>query len=531
MAQPNLKAKIKLLLRNIDLFGVEPKLQMKNSSKYNSVLGGFVSIFFYLITFLSILYFGQEIVFKEVPYDVKIQQYDKDPRRYNLTMNKFNFFVGVGDSNFNFYKDASIYTLSGEFEVIHNLIDKSGNLNRTSVLIPLRFEDCNIEKHFSNFRTLFVDIDLSRYSCLIPEDMEKLYLIGSNGNLVYSRVNFYVSSCQNVTGNCRSQDVLTSYLKSAYFKINFVDTIFDPRKYDHPESYISRDIYSTMSTTYSKSLNLYFNNVDMVTDSGIVLESFDMKSYLKLEKKEENLEIGKKEPFFKSSLMLSNIREVVQRKYMKAQDFISHIGGLVKGIITVLEFLLMTYTNTKYFTFLINESYTFTTENQENGAQTRNMSKMNKSMSIIENNFLKKSSTMETLKNFQKSKKKLQMSLCQTLNFAFCKRCHPTSQSRLFLEGKDKIRDNINIIRVIKLCDEMELLKNILFDYKERPLIEFLNENRRLESVAIRQTDVDEVVENYSTISHFDNKPVMSNLKSVIDMRFGFVTGNTSHLN
>jgi hypothetical protein len=533
MSPSNFKTKAKLCLRSIDLFGVEPKLQMMNSSKYNSLLGGFVSILFYLITFLSILYFGQEIVLKESPNVISMQEKDTNSRRYNLTLDKFNFLVGISDMSFNYFQDDSIYKLSAEFELAE------GPMHRviSSQFIPLRFENCDIDKHFSYFKESFEKINLNSTRCLIPEDSASIYLQGNIDDNFHTKINFYITACKNETSDgiiCKSQSVIDNTMKMAYFSIHYIDTIFNPKHYDEPEKYIRKDYFTSITNLYSKNIDFYFNNIDYITDSGLITEAFNLKKFLGFEKATETV-LSKKDSFLTTSFMLSDIRKITQRKYMKAQDFISHIGGFIKGIMVMLQFILHTYTNTKYFTFLINESFVFSEESLENGGgqaannntnNNKSVQKLqNKSTFIIENNFVNERTgqeNLEILKRFQNSKKKIQVSLLRTLSLAFCRRCKHIPYLKFFDKGKEKIRNNINIVRLINLSEEIEILKEIFFDEKSRGLIDFMMENRKLNLVGKKMAaNLEEVNKYYNDVSCIDAQNYIShNLKDVFDKTF-----------
>ena len=78
-------------LKLIDMFGVKPRLLYKNSTKYKTSLGGFLSIIVGIAFGLAFYAFGKDIFEKELPTTIFSNDYYISPERFNLTQDNFNF--------------------------------------------------------------------------------------------------------------------------------------------------------------------------------------------------------------------------------------------------------------------------------------------------------------------------------------------------------------------------------------------------------------------------------------------------------
>jgi hypothetical protein len=520
------KDRIKNFLLNMDIFGVEPKLNMQHSDKHNSTIGGFVSLAFLTTTILGILYFGQELVYKKEPSVIQKTAYDDNLERYNLTLDKFNFFVGISDGK-DYFNDPSVYKIDAELaHYYRNSSDAEYSLTTTA----LKTESCQLQKHFFNFNDLYANNTLlPNFQCLNNDEFTNLYLQSHVGESEYALIRLKVIACANSTASskCQSKDLIEQRLRDSYVYINFIDTVFNPKDFNTPQSYINRDITTKSSDKYLKQLSITFSNIDYITDSGILIESLLYNTHLKFDNSNELLYVRDEQaPYFIVEFKLSNIRYSIFRKYLKIQKFLSEIGGLIKGLMSILQMALILFSKTSYFTYLINDIYVYT-EKAPHEIEEKSMNPL-KNKTIVENNFVGPTgrltyiaNNIESIKKFQKMKKKINLTWCEYLKTSiFGKCCKFTTSGVKFLKiGKEKIRSNMSIVRIIKLCDEFELLKDVIFDFNGRLLLNYISENKRLQKARILNNEIDagDVLLSYGCLT---DSTLNNNLKLMFDLNF-----------
>jgi hypothetical protein len=258
------------VVKYIDLFGVEPRINIQQKAKYNTVLGGVISIFIYITIILGFVYFGQELVVKRNPTVIVSNQYDVEPQRFNLTKDKFNFVLQIQDGNSYAYVDYSIFTVKVRCKTTTRTVDANGEPSYTYNTLYPRLEICNMARHFPNFVEQFAGQELSNSMCIHPDDSDSLSIQGVWGSAKYTAVIMDIYPCTNGTTPgivCKPQDEIDKKLSGGFLSVNVIDTIFDPVKFEKPYQYIGRaDFFTSLSKNFFKLYTLYFKNIDYETD-------------------------------------------------------------------------------------------------------------------------------------------------------------------------------------------------------------------------------------------------------------------------
>ena len=112
----------------LDIIGTKPKMKVGTDSRHTSLLGGILCFFLYILMFMGLLYFGRDLVEKNDPITSMSTDYDVTPRRFNLTNDVFDFWVGLEDSSYDYYIDPTIYNIHTTLAIKLTTVDKDGTL-------------------------------------------------------------------------------------------------------------------------------------------------------------------------------------------------------------------------------------------------------------------------------------------------------------------------------------------------------------------------------------------------------------------
>jgi hypothetical protein len=537
------------LFKFIDLFGTEPKIKIQNNEKYNTAFGGVISIFFCITVLMGFIYFGQELIIRANPTVIVTNQFDIEPQRFNLTRNMFNYVFGIQDKDSQYYLDFGIFGIRTKMDIITHTVDDKGVANFNFDHVYLNVEKCDIDKHFPYFADQFADLDLANSLCFKPEDAEKLYIEGMWGSSHYTAISVEVVQCVNQTvpyvqkaAVCKSQAEIDEKLGGGFFSIYVTDTIFDPTNYTHPENHIVRNYYTSLSKNFFKLYELYFKNIDYVTDSGFLLEDKESKRYLMLDRPNEIFDFRDTDNFFSFLLRTSNNRDIYTRKYVKVQDILANMGGLIKGIMIAIQILFFLFQRTNYYFFLIEKLYTsYGTPGVSREAavalQLPNISNSKIDAGLI-NNFISENKTISHYENNLVAKKmkdlasesKKVASLCNIITIPFMLCCGKKNRTVSIYEcGKAKIDANTDIIKLYNLTEELELIKAIMFpDAGSKVLLDFLVHNKILPATSAHErVSLDDVFNNFKNLP---SDGLNSSLKTVFETKLNILlnrTGNT----
>jgi hypothetical protein len=538
-------------LKLIDLFGVEPKLLYKNSTQYKTSLGGFLSIIVGITFALAFYAFGKDIFEKELPTTIFSNNYYISPERFNLTQDNFNFFIGIQGTDYEYYIDPTIINVNVAFNKFTKILSDKGEYSFKYDSVNFKAEPCDLQRHFGKLAHLFKNEPLNNLMCVDPESQKQMYLEGTFGQDKFFFIQIQLAQCQNSTipGSpvCKSEEYIKNFLDGGFFVVNIVDTIFNPKNYISPNEYVLRNFYTTFSNKYFKEYNFMYRNVDYVTDTGFLIEKQETQNFLSLENTRELIDLRSSKIFLSSNIRLSNFKDNYLRRYVKIQDVLAQIGGLVKGIILFVNIIIFAFVKTEYYLDLANSIYYFSQGMNDlkiykQQSKLKNTIHSNrplikiiqsinpepnplnsvsntKNISNIEIQAIKFPSEIEkNLGYFEEKKLKISSSFLKTLKIIL-----PINfkDNRIVYSKKvvNSIKSSNNIENLIRLMEDFSHLKNILLNEDQKKLFE-LNSKVEVYDYADRLYELSRCIrnqdlENLKNISKFQSSDTISiNLKN-----------------
>jgi hypothetical protein len=201
-----MKEKIKQGLYTIDFLGHKPSLKINSKNRYQTILGGFISIIIILLSLTSIIYFGSELVYKSQPIVVVSRANYEDFPSLNMSAQGFGFYVVLEYSNYTKYIDESIYTLQAEQYSIHDEKDETGIIKSVSNIKQLEISTCDKYYKPEDIPEKNYPVYLSLFYCIKPNSAQIENFWGHPYN---SLVRVYIKKCQNSTENnfkCKSKE-------------------------------------------------------------------------------------------------------------------------------------------------------------------------------------------------------------------------------------------------------------------------------------------------------------------------------------
>ena len=143
----NLKnSKFKTLLKSIDIYGEEIKFKLRGSETTSSVLGGIISILFFISIIFIVVFNIKEFLFEKDPNIIYFTQQRNLSRKENIILSDLEMVMALGESNNNNIKPiTSEVNISGGLVLINRSINSS--MNPLSFFVNWDKKD-NINKFF-----------------------------------------------------------------------------------------------------------------------------------------------------------------------------------------------------------------------------------------------------------------------------------------------------------------------------------------------------------------------------------------------
>jgi hypothetical protein len=524
------------IFKQLDMLGTPIKLRMKRKEDYRSVLGGISTIIFFVISLVIIVSFGRELIYKENP-KVTLSKAFQTGGRIKMT-NNFPLVLNViKRGGFTILDAEKIYSIK---MVTFNVTGTSNGVPNI-IKNPVNISICKEEDLNGRINELLSTMNpptLSAFYCLKQNQNMEIF-----NNIGFSFFNYYallINRCVNGTGIiCKSNaEIDDIFSQSVFINIINPDYYFDSNSLEDPGQFYSKVFSFPISTSFYKRIYIYYKNIDYITDYGYLFPQLRNQSYYQFDNFKEDIFFSRNvafspETIAEISLTTSQIKDVYYRNYYKVQNLAADVSGILKVIMIVItlviEFLNVNWiknqvlnpifvigggleenieeTNKikkdfKIIQGITNINYINNTNNKNLKSEivqihSQNLILNNLNSNININNLQENNNNISNynkqlqnpsekqkhsnkFENISKNKVTYKHILCRCL---FKNRVYYNK----LIKSSDKIINNFTDIRqIIKKVNEIELMKNIIFNDNQKKIFNFISlfpaENMDIES-------------------------------------------------
>lgn len=353
------------IVSGCDIIGQEPTLRIGNTVRNQTIWGGLLCILLILLLFVGFLYFGQEIYYKQQPETIESTLLTSESDIISISPGNFSIFFAIQDSNGD-YIDFN----DGYFNISMNLLKLTRNsapieseISSEAVNIettPLKYTVCSREE-FDSYGNSTTFLNPKNHICLSNANQDSsldLSIYGSTSlnQLQYLQIEF--SKC-TTDSNCKSQSEIDTKLNGSVLLIKYIESIVDFRKFQNFLTQVLKEEKIYLFPTLTKSVDLEILKVEMKTDTGYMLESFESIEFFeklsinanKISESADNTKLGILNvlPAYKT--------ETYYRKYYKVQNLLAEMGGLAKSFLIIAFILNYFHDQATYYEKLIDDLF------------------------------------------------------------------------------------------------------------------------------------------------------------------------------
>ena len=142
---------------------------------------------------------------------------------------------------------------------------------------------------------------------------------------------------------CAPYEEIQRTMPSGYIGIYFPDSIVNPSNYDSPGQGIPREVFTNYDLNFNKELDLFVKNNYIIDENGLIFTNYKQQKVVSVDSTMEFDFYSQKDDFFYLYLKVEQKVAIFNRTYLKLQNLLAQIGGLL---------------NVFWFVFaLINETY------------------------------------------------------------------------------------------------------------------------------------------------------------------------------
>jgi hypothetical protein len=317
-------------IKELDFLSPSPKLNAFSSSRYKTQIGGLLTVASGLAILVLSLYFVAEMFQRSNLSILSNEEINHNPF-YNFSA--WPFLITVLDQNGNNFKEPDrIFQVNAAYMYF----DSSMQLQ----IEPMKMVICDKEEYYGEYLKYF-NLSVREFYCLDKTDSsnKNRTLWGKFGDIVpYGFINIYVNKCDytSKTSNCYSEEEINSKLAIGYMTLSWLDNFIDHKNTTQAAQLYMKAVSNEFSVSLGKKYFLNYRQVDYYTDIGYVFTDQNVEKFYTME------------PFYESSslnptslsllsLFITNSQtlQVYHRSYLKLQNLLANIGGVIKGVVFI----------------------------------------------------------------------------------------------------------------------------------------------------------------------------------------------------
>ncbi|CDW84085.1 UNKNOWN [Stylonychia lemnae] len=242
--------KLKKTLRSFDSYGSPISLTYKNKTKFQTSMGGIITILFRLgVSIYFALQVMRIIKYEKTVHVKNIDQGVSDNLSYDINKNNFDIAIGFTFENPYAHMDGLLHPYqyveySALIQTDHITVDNDGFQNIQRQKQYLEFERCTLDNFAGLQQQIKLhDIDKAGWFCIKDLNFK---LQGLKANLDKTTLQLHISPCQNRTNatinsnqhysqysnvTCQSQEEIKRFTKDVIPIIGILDHHFDEQQF------------------------------------------------------------------------------------------------------------------------------------------------------------------------------------------------------------------------------------------------------------------------------------------------------------
>jgi hypothetical protein len=326
---------MKKLFTQMDFIGFSINSKINSENLSRSLLGGLLSLLIYILSFIMIIYLGLELVKPNEPRVTQSMKKLDTVGPFNFSQNQIEFFLGFENPDLTYYADDRIFSIKAE-----QIIVKYNGSQQIIQAITVPMRKCS-EVYSPGSVDKSIPLDL--FYCVKPGDA---ILDGFWGAQNYYELNIKISKCKNSTLNnnkCKSRQEIDATIQNGIISMFASEYLIDAKNYTSPINKFYRNMFHYLSSENGLMQTIGYTNLLFTTDVGSLFQEYRDHHAPTIYQVLNDYSFGENEMFANVVLQCVSFGNTYLRNYSKIQDVVTQMGGLIKGLSLIANFLIYFY--------------------------------------------------------------------------------------------------------------------------------------------------------------------------------------------
>jgi hypothetical protein len=523
--------KIRNKIRNLDIFSTQLKLPISYPNTSQTMIGGLQTIImFSMIICLSWL-IGKDIIYKLNPFAFsQVSQSELFPEIL-VTKESFPFAINLIDVKNNPLQYKTRY-FNLSLDYIKYDYDASGKLSTNLQSVPL--VQCKFD-HFPQIsHEQFSSAVLDTFLC--PENLN-FSLQGNWGEKHTHFFNIMVRLCDydSTPDKCEKPEDIKKFIRDnlVMFEITYLESFYNLKNFSNPKQTYTHLAYKYLDFEKCKQSTIFLKNSTLTTDEGFMLEQKQSMSFLEYDESlSDYLDVTSSKKIIGIFIQPSNMITTFFRNYIKLQDILAGVGGIIRSIMFLFMIFNKTFLDSYTYQSIMNEIFRFNDPKKEekrkkiqNESFMKEMSsekiiihhKESRSKILIDQIKKEKNITIESPKDYL-----LNLHFSEII-FLKCSKFNKNNPNiKIFRLANRRFNEIFNIVHLLKEIQKSNFLSQIILDKSQYSLFNILSaEKIGHKKLLIGDNRIEEVVNNVKKKAYLNPQDQISinlveNLNSII---------------
>ena len=331
----------------VDLYGLTFPLRYRNNKEYNTLCGILLSLITIFGIFAVFLYFLIQVCNRYEMSIITNTEHLYTKRLFNFT--NYPILIGFWKNGEPIEIDTTYITIILDKNDHYPNKDEDGIINIRRESNSIKLEKCNINIHFNNnhIRELIKEFEYEKYLCPVPNQNLSIGGRWSDNIHGYDMLEFHVIKCENTseTQNCKSEKEMESFFKNSYLNIIYLAQSLDHYNIYNPIKIKFRSEIFSIVTSLVKRYYYYFLPGEYISDNGFIFNNVSSFDFFEYDRLITDFVDNEDQEFYSGATVaevcFSSIDKYItyERKYTKIQDSLGNIGGWIRIILVVCQFI------------------------------------------------------------------------------------------------------------------------------------------------------------------------------------------------
>jgi hypothetical protein len=323
-------------LKKLDFFSKPIQLNFNHEKYFRTYFGGIISLLICIIISCSVWGWFSLIINKHEARISRVDMYSPTAPQINFNSNNSLFAFNFYAKNFSIFNDPTYFDQDIFLQTLK--LDTDGI--KLIELKPLTFKKCReiLSEDSSSISKKLDEISIIKLNSSFCLELKNETIIGStiknsnfNNEYYFSNFLFSLKKCKNNSLKvCKSEQELNEKLKGGFLEFLFIDNFFDLKNPINPSNSYLKNLIFYVDMRDTKIVEIFLKIIDVITDMGWFFEDNEnIKDFTYDFHQQQNIEMTNQSEIIKLFINTSNNKLEFLRTYIKIQEVVGNIGGIL----------------------------------------------------------------------------------------------------------------------------------------------------------------------------------------------------------